>query len=234
SAAGLKSAITDFMNWMRGISSSKGDRDDQPPHVHPPSDLPEGPHEYYPGGEPTDVGGSKDPPTVHPSRYSPSATPSKNAGDKPSHSTPETTRHQVTTSETPERSTADVSGQTSSATQTPSLATSTNPEAAKTVAPGAASPEPSVESTSESVVSTSGEVTVTVGATSTSTETASTAEKRGSTARVVTSTPAVLATLDPKLPDEVDESENDIDVPSKAPAQPKRTNGGGYVIADAR
>ncbi|EEC10783.1 conserved hypothetical protein [Ixodes scapularis] len=204
-------------------------------------DLPEGPHQYYPGWEPTNVGDSKDPPTVHPSRYSPSATSSANAGD--SHSTPETTRQQTTTS-------TDASGvishragspnteDTSSATQTPSLATSTSPEATKTVGPSEASTEPRVESTTERVVSTSGEVVVTAGATSTSTETVSkstAAEDRGPTAKVDSSTPAILATRDPKLPDEVDESENDIDLPPpRPPAQPKRTNGGGYVISDAR
>ncbi|XP_040360724.2 A-agglutinin anchorage subunit [Ixodes scapularis] len=239
--AGLKGALTEFLNWMRGISPPKDDHANRPPPVLPPADLPEGPHQYYPGWEPTNVGDSKDPPTVHPSRYSPSATSSANAGD--SHSTPETTRQETTTS-------TDASGvishragspnteDTSSATQTPSLATSTSPEATKTVGPSEASTEPRVESTTERVVSTSGEVVVTAGATSTSTETVSkstAAEDRGPTAKVDSSTPAILATRDPKLPDEVDESENDIDLPPpRPPAQPKRTNGGGYVISDAR
>lgn len=220
--SGLKSAIVDLMNWIRGVQPQ------QERAPGPTPGRPDGPPVYFPADrDPIDgIHSHADPEqqaTTRPGRYSSTSNPSD--AKKAASSTSAPTEHATTVHRTDETTPLIYTQE-----QTPSQADS-DQETTKIASIGS-----SPKTTEASAQTTSvGDVTEapSIPEQASSETTTEQIPRSVSTAGPTSKQPAA-ATVDTLLPDVVDPSENDIDPPSKPPLEKRQGGGGGYVISDAR
>lgn len=243
--SGLKSAIVDLMNWIRGVQPQ------QERAPGPTPGRPDGPPVYFPADrDPIDgIHSHADPEqqaTTRPGRYSSTSNPSdaKKAASSTSaptehattvHRTDETTPLIYTQEQTPSQADSDQDNSRAPPTEAHRPDSSTASDGAQETTK-IASIGSSPKTTEASAQTTSvGDVTEapSIPEQASSETTTEQIPRSVSTAGPTSKQPAA-ATVDTLLPDVVDPSENDIDPPSKPPLEKRQGGGGGYVISDAR